>query len=205
MPTPPPPPRDTRDRLIAEAANVFADSGYDGTRVQEVARRAGLTTGAIYRNFADKSELLLAAIEQSAQRFLRLLTETRDAGSGGGRMLIGVVGRVVAPERGPGRRLLLETLTAARRDADVRSRIAPLVATVRGEIATVVDQAKHTGEVDEDVDPDTWAYLGLAIAFGSYLLEASGAPLPDEAAWRNLVGRLLTVPSAPSAPSPPGR
>jgi len=194
--------RDTRDRLLAEAANVFAERGYDGTRVQEIARRAGLTTGAIYRNFTDKSDLLLAAIEQSAARLLRLLTATRDAGSGGGRLLTDLVSRVVSPDRATARRLLLETLTAARRDADVQSRVAPLLATVRNEIATVVEQAKATGEMDADVDADAWAYLGLSIAFGSYLLEASGAPLPDATAWHALVAGLLTNPAAQTSPSP---
>lgn len=196
-----PPARDTRDRLLAEAANVFADKGYDGTRVQEVARRAGLTTGAIYRNFADKSDLLIAAIDQAAQRLLTLLTQARSAGSGGGEVLTGLVARVAAPERATARRLLLETLTAARRDADVRARVTPLLATVRREIAAVVEQSKQTGEVPGDVDADAWAHLGLSIAFGSYLLEAAGAPLPERKAWESLVERLLTTPAARPAPA----
>src|SRR5947209_16004196 len=112
-------PRDTRDRLLTEAANVFAERGYDGARVQEIARRAGLTTGAIYRNFADKSDLLLAAIDRSAQRLVQVLSDARDTGSGSGRVLTDLVTGVVAPQRATTRQLLLETLTAARRDPTV--------------------------------------------------------------------------------------
>ncbi len=53
----------TRDRLIEAAAAVFAEKGYDGAGVQEIAKRAGFTTGAIYGRFRGKAELLLAAIE----------------------------------------------------------------------------------------------------------------------------------------------
>src|SRR5690606_8905056 len=53
----------TRDQLIAAAGAVFAEKGYDGAGVQEIARRAGYTTGAIYGRFKGKAELLLAAIE----------------------------------------------------------------------------------------------------------------------------------------------
>src|SRR5438445_9574435 len=53
----------TRDRLVAAAAEVFAEKGYDRAGVQEIARRAGLTTGAIYGRFTGKAELLHAAIE----------------------------------------------------------------------------------------------------------------------------------------------
>ena len=35
-------------RLLAAAADVFAERGYDGAGVAEIARRAGPTTGAIY-------------------------------------------------------------------------------------------------------------------------------------------------------------
>ena len=55
--------RATRDRLLDAAAEVFAEKGYDRAGVQEIARRAGLTTGAIYGRFTGKAELLQAAIE----------------------------------------------------------------------------------------------------------------------------------------------
>src|SRR3954468_4384412 len=53
----------TRDRLIDAAASVFAEKGYDRAGVQEISRRAGLTTGAIYGRFRGKAELLQAAIQ----------------------------------------------------------------------------------------------------------------------------------------------
>ena len=52
----------TRERLIDAAIEVFAAQGYEGTRLQDVARAAGLTTGAVYSNFRDKAELLFEAI-----------------------------------------------------------------------------------------------------------------------------------------------
>lgn len=53
----------TRDVLIASAAEVFAERGFDGTSLEEVAERAGFTRGAIYKNFAGKEELFFAVIE----------------------------------------------------------------------------------------------------------------------------------------------
>jgi AcrR family transcriptional regulator len=53
---------ETRDRLIEAAAEVFAECGYDGARTNQIARRAGLSTGAIYSQYGTKAELLLAAV-----------------------------------------------------------------------------------------------------------------------------------------------
>src|SRR5262249_20597451 len=57
-----PPAPSTRDRLRAAPIEVCADQGYEGARLQDIARAAGLTTGAVYANFRGKAELLFAAI-----------------------------------------------------------------------------------------------------------------------------------------------
>ncbi|HEU4616875.1 MAG TPA: TetR/AcrR family transcriptional regulator [Gammaproteobacteria bacterium] len=57
----------TRRALIAAAAAVIGEKGFDRTSLEEVAARAGMSRGAIYGNFADKEELFLAVIEQHWQ------------------------------------------------------------------------------------------------------------------------------------------
>ncbi len=50
----------TRRRLLDGAEAVFARSGFHGASVEEIAREAGATTGALYSNFAGKEDLFLA-------------------------------------------------------------------------------------------------------------------------------------------------
>ncbi|HEY5053419.1 MAG TPA: TetR/AcrR family transcriptional regulator [Solirubrobacterales bacterium] len=54
----------TRRRLIDAAEAVFAGSGFHGASVEEIAREAGATTGALYSNFAGKEDLFLALFEE---------------------------------------------------------------------------------------------------------------------------------------------
>lgn len=54
----------TRDRLLDAAASVFAQSGIAAASLDEVAEAAGYTKGAIYSNFASKTDLVLALIER---------------------------------------------------------------------------------------------------------------------------------------------
>jgi AcrR family transcriptional regulator len=53
----------TRARLLDAAVQVIREKGFYGTTLEEVARRAGMTRGAIYGNFKDKDELFLAVVE----------------------------------------------------------------------------------------------------------------------------------------------
>lgn len=52
-----PVPRDTRDRLLKAALDVFSEQGYVATSVDEIAARAGVTKGAVYYWFHDKEDL----------------------------------------------------------------------------------------------------------------------------------------------------
>ncbi len=54
----------TRRRLLDSAEAVFARSGFHGASVDELAREAGATTGALYSNFAGKEDLFLALFEE---------------------------------------------------------------------------------------------------------------------------------------------
>jgi AcrR family transcriptional regulator len=54
----------TRRRLLDSAEAVFARSGFYGASVDELAREAGATTGALYSNFTGKEDLFLALFEE---------------------------------------------------------------------------------------------------------------------------------------------
>jgi len=52
----------TRATLIQVAAQVIGEKGYERLTLEEVARRAGMTRGAIYGNFKHREELILAVV-----------------------------------------------------------------------------------------------------------------------------------------------
>jgi AcrR family transcriptional regulator len=55
---------ETRARLLAAAADVFAKKGYERASVDDIAQAAGFTKGAVYWNFASKEELFLALVQE---------------------------------------------------------------------------------------------------------------------------------------------
>jgi AcrR family transcriptional regulator len=56
----------TRSALLSAARTVFADKGYEGASVGDIAAEAGFTKGAVYANFGGKEELLLEIARQLA-------------------------------------------------------------------------------------------------------------------------------------------
>jgi TetR/AcrR family transcriptional regulator, transcriptional repressor for nem operon len=59
----------TRERLVAAAARLFHEQGYNATGVATVLREAGVLAGSMYHYFAGKEDLLVAVLE----RYRRLL------------------------------------------------------------------------------------------------------------------------------------
>jgi AcrR family transcriptional regulator len=56
--------RENRAKLIAAGRQAFAESGYAAASMDELTARVGLTRGALYKNFGDKSGLLAAIVDQ---------------------------------------------------------------------------------------------------------------------------------------------
>lgn len=52
----------TRQRLLESAARVFAEKGFGGASMEEIAESAGYSTGALYANFADKDQLFMEVV-----------------------------------------------------------------------------------------------------------------------------------------------
>jgi TetR/AcrR family transcriptional regulator, transcriptional repressor of bet genes len=62
---------DERRLAIADAAiESIAAEGLEGTKLSRIARRAGVTTGALAHYFEDKDEVLLAALEEVCRRLM---------------------------------------------------------------------------------------------------------------------------------------
>ncbi len=66
-------PRSSRDKILDAATTIAADRGYDATSIKLLSQGSGLPASSIYWHFADKDQLISAAIDRNFERFLELL------------------------------------------------------------------------------------------------------------------------------------
>src|SRR5260221_1144664 len=57
-----------KERLIAAATALAAEGGYDAVQMRDVAARAEVALGTLYRHYSSKDQLLLAAMAAQADR-----------------------------------------------------------------------------------------------------------------------------------------
>jgi AcrR family transcriptional regulator len=63
----------TREKIVAAATALFAERGYEGATIRDIAREAGMSTGAVFASFTDKSDLFAEIAEQVQADLHRVL------------------------------------------------------------------------------------------------------------------------------------
>jgi AcrR family transcriptional regulator len=59
-----------RDAILAAASTEFTDRGYASTRMLDVARRAGMSVGALYTHFENKEAIFVSLMEAASHKVL---------------------------------------------------------------------------------------------------------------------------------------
>ena len=67
-----------RNAILDAAEAVFAERGFHGARIQDIAERARIAVGTVYNHFADKDEVLSALLEERTEG---LLAQVRAGGA----------------------------------------------------------------------------------------------------------------------------
>lgn len=70
----------TRQKVLDAARDLFAERGYEPATIRDIAKGAGMSTGAVFANFQDKAELFEAVLTED----MTSLAETLKSGAGKG-------------------------------------------------------------------------------------------------------------------------
>lgn len=138
--------------------------------MEEIARTAGFTTGALYSNFAGKNDLFLALLDDTTRRHVALYEELMaSAGEPGEGTRATTHAFLEFLEREPESwALFMEFWVHSVRDPELRRRLAPGHAALRHAIAHMLERtAKNQGG---ELPPSEAAFLATVIqALGSGL------------------------------------
>jgi AcrR family transcriptional regulator len=183
---------ETRGELIEAAGRVFARRGLHGASVEEIAREAGYSTGAIYWHFSGKDDLFLAVYEDFVAGLAHNLEEIFARGDGelperAGRAADRWMKRVgTEPEF-----LILahEFLVHAWREPELRKAFEHRLAAVRLALARVIRQEAEAEGVVPALPPEDLATVMRALGSALGL-----AKLADPEAGRDdLFGDVLAL------------
>jgi AcrR family transcriptional regulator len=181
-----------RSLLLAAARELFAERGLEVT-MDQIAARAGVGVGTVYRRFGSRDEIIEALFEDRMEQVAALAESAlRDDDAWAG--LSGFLERLIemqAADRGL-KELLVSHVHHCQRVGAARERVIPIIerlvhrARESGQlradasdtdIAPIIVMLGAVADFSQDVQPDLWRRY-LAIVLDG--LRPTGAPLPVE-------------------------
>lgn len=198
-------PQATRDRLVRAALELFTTQGYHASTTPQIAAKAGVAEGTIYRHFESK-EHLLNELFRAAVRLLVSFVEQAPSAAPCRDRLRGIAEAWENVAASDPALIKLVFLTRYGRMLDQRSHAA--TADLRSKLGSVVAAGKAAGEVRAgavEIWTDVWIQLIILalerIATGQWTTQHAGSAQVLDAAWDAISA---SSPAGSSAPGPSG-
>ena len=158
-----------RDKILTAAAACFAEKGYSGCSVQDIADRAGMSKGALYVYYKSKEELFKAmyVIEHNSAK------ERMDEATAVPPFLDGILhfmSQCITDSAFPmDHRLWAEVLAVAARDPAIKKGFVESERAMRKFWVGMLHKAAEAGEIDTSLDLDATAIWLIALGDGLIL------------------------------------
>jgi AcrR family transcriptional regulator len=143
----------TISRLLDATIDAIAERGYERATVREIAKRAGVSQGGLFRHFPTRRDLFLAAVERLHDRQLAAMTEAMTASDA-----TAFVSELRIDTRSPVSVVWLELCVAARTDPDLLDGLRPLFTRHRDELRRLVTRHPEFAHLSE---PSQWVWLDI--------------------------------------------
>lgn len=193
--------KEERRQTILDAAHaVFIGKGYQVATIDDIAYRSGLSVGAIYRYFHNKSEIMVTLVEERLGRtpelFARLNEPAGDPWERLDRCVEIFISALQVRHPGTGR-LLLVTLAEAVQDGEVRQGLHRRFEGLVTYLAGIIRDGVAQGLFRPDADPVALASLLLCTADGVAVYWVTDTPQLDlrsmRAALRGMLRAYLMI------------
>jgi AcrR family transcriptional regulator len=189
----------TKERIIAAAAKILAEKGYEATTLREISREAQAAPGLVHYYFGGKDELLVEVLQVAGQQFhqkMEHLARQLPGGLSFDAFLMHLYERIdLEPEV---YRLRYESFSLGLHNPVIEPKVRERLAQRRNEIGSVLAKVLENMEKTESVkrfslDPTLLAALLLALFDGLALQKIMDPTFDLEAAYRLLVQSLHTL------------
>jgi len=178
----------TKAAIIDLAAQMFSERGYVQTSIRDVAKRAGLTTGAIYGSFRNKADLLAEAISTRTAEEL----EAQSIGLNDELDYIETLTRLTSefPRRRLLRSLLVQGAAAAHTDEATRQRLRDEQLVHVQAWRDAYERERERMGIHPSVNLEVVVLYTWAVELGLGVLEGLGIDPGSPDAWAQIQNRL---------------
>jgi len=176
----------TRQKVMEAARSLFSEYGYEASTIRDIARKAGMSTGAVFANFQDKSDLFEAVVAEDFDRVAEVMRAAAEGSAGQpvAERLLSVFGS--AYENGFTDVPLVQAGVSQSwvRPTTLETRARGRVKVLLGIVGDVLRDAARAGELRQDFDVRLVSEMLWDTFVGNYRRAAFDAWNPEQLKMR---------------------
>ena len=181
------------------------EHGFNAARVSAIARRAGLTSGAVYARWPTKSDVMVAALDHIFERILPEY-KLKDSGADGLRAeeMVETLGATLLTAD-ESRDVLVQVFGSARNNDRIRECLLQYLNQDAQQITAIVDEGKQSGFVNPELSTAAISLMCQAVGIGVHLLVSTGLDeryIPADEEWNKFISILVNATAAPEPDAP---
>lgn len=190
--------QDVTRRLLEAGVAAFGENGYEATRIHEIARRCGLTTGAIYARWPTKPQLFLAVVEHATSQRMAFIGNS--AGMPADERMTALGASLLSSDDHRLGDLMFETFVSARHDHSIAELVSECLGTEANTLTAMVAEGKEAGLIDPSLSTEAIVVFCQALDLGTHLALSADGPrqaAPTQQEWDALMKRIVGAVAAP--------
>jgi AcrR family transcriptional regulator len=170
----------TKRRILEVAAKAFAESGYDGTSLNDVIRDAGATKGGFYFHFPSKEALALEVLQDKRERWAGRVLAASMRHERAFEQLRAIPDALCdLYEQDPSAAAIGRLCQDLSENPVLRPQITPQFTTWVDLTASIIRKAQAQGDVRPEVDPIDAAWVAVGSFIGIEMVSAMMTGLAD--------------------------
>ena len=153
-------PKEKRDRILNVAIKEFADNGFENTSIQQIAKKAGISVGSIYKYFENKETMFSMVVHEGMSSLEDLLMSLADSSEDILVKAEKIIRELLKYSRKNPELIKLYCQLTTSDNSEFLNGISQRIEAVSASIYTVtISKAQETGDVRDDINPAFFAFL----------------------------------------------
>lgn len=153
-------PKEKRDRILNVAIKEFADNGFQNTSIQQIAKKAGISVGSVYKYFENKETMFSMVVHEGMSSLEELLMSLADSSDDILVKAEKIIRELLKYSRKHPELIKLYCQLTTSDNSEFLNGISQRIEAVSASVYTVaISKAQETGDVRDDINPAFFAFL----------------------------------------------
>ncbi len=153
-------PKEKRERILSVAIKEFADNGFQNTSIQQIAKKAGISVGSVYKYFENKETMFSMVVHEGMSSLEDLLMSLADSSEDIIVKAEKIIRELLKYSRKHPELIKLYCQLTTSDNSDFLNGISQRIEAVSASVYTVaISKAQETGDVRNDINPAFFAFL----------------------------------------------